>query len=29
MRHKDVDFTPNGTELQIVDFKLALRTGRE
>jgi len=29
MRHKDVAFTPNGMELQIVDFKLALRTGRE
>lgn len=29
MRHKDVAFTPNGMEVQIVDFKLALRTGRE
>lgn len=29
MRHKDMAFTPHGLELQIVDFKLALRTGRE
>lgn len=29
MRHKDVRFTPHGMELQVVDFKLALRTGRE
>lgn len=29
IRHKDVAFTRHGIELQIVDFKLALRTGRE
>lgn len=29
MRHMDVAFTRHGMELQIVDFKLALRTGRE
>lgn len=29
MRHKDVRFTPRGMELQVVVFKLALRSGRE
>lgn len=29
IRHKDVAFTANGLELQVVDFKMALRTGRE
>ena len=29
MRRCDVSFTAHGLELQIVDFKLALRTGRE
>eukprot|EP00170_Pyropia_yezoensis_P002635 contig_11058_g2639 len=29
MRQKDVRLTPHGMELQVVDFKLALRTGRE
>lgn len=29
MRHKDMAFTPHGLELQIVDIKLTLRTGRE
>jgi len=29
MRRCDVAFTPNGLELQVVDFKMALRTGRE
>lgn len=29
MRRCDVDFTPHGMELQIIDFKMALRTGRE
>jgi len=29
MRRCDVTFTPFGMELQVVDFKMALRTGRE
>lgn len=29
MRRCDVAFTPHGMELQVVDFKMALRTGRE
>lgn len=29
MRRCDIDFTTHGMELQIIDFKLALRTGRE
>lgn len=28
-RQKDVAFTPNGMELQIIDFKLTLQTGRK
>ncbi|GAB0494933.1 hypothetical protein MMPV_006230 [Pyropia vietnamensis] len=29
LRRRDVAFTDNGLELQLVDFKMALRTGRE
>ena len=29
MRRRDVSFTAHGLELQVVDFKMALRTGRE
>lgn len=29
MRHCDLNFTSHGLEMQVVDFKMALRTGRE